>query len=165
MGAKIALQKERAAAPGELAILSLYRGWCIFLLNLVKDGFMTERRSLIEKLVTTLHLNVAERKLLEPVPVSKSEISAAIMSVFKELGHFPPQASVWQPGNSVFEGYFLELLTDGRVRLLCQRHIATTPMQLGGQSYVDFSDASQAIDEFIMREWTSRDIDGIPFIE
>lgn len=126
---------------------------------------MIERNSLIEKLVSTLHLNVAERKALGPEPVSRPEIRAAVLRVFTNSGRFPPHASQWQPGLTAFEGHFLELLADGMVRLWWQRSLATNPGQHGGQIHQDFSDSAQAIEEFITREWASGHIDGILFVE
>jgi hypothetical protein len=126
---------------------------------------MIERGRLIEKLVSTLHLNVAERKALGPEPVSRIEISAAILRIFTNSGRFPPHARPWQPGLTVFEGHFLELLGDGRIRLWCQRSLVTNPAQLGGQIYQDFSDSTKAIEEFITREWAKGNIDGIQFVE
>lgn len=125
---------------------------------------MTERESLIERLVSTLHLNVFERTALGPEPISRAEISAAVSRVFTASGQFPPHAYPWRPGRSVFEGHFLELLSDGTARLWWQRHLATNPAQLAEQMHMDFSGPAEAADEFITREWRQGHIDGVPFV-
>jgi len=123
---------------------------------------MPDRSSLIEKLVLTLHLNVAERKAFGPDPVLKSEVSSVVLRVLKDSGRFPPEAAPWQQGRNVFEGYFLEPLPDGTVRLWCQRHLATNPYQLAQQIHSDFSDLNRAVEEFVTKEWAAAQIDGIP---
>jgi hypothetical protein len=125
---------------------------------------MTVRESLIEKLASTLHLNVSERAALGPEPISRAEVSAAVLRVFRASGQFPPHAYPWRPGRPVFEGHFLELLANGTARLWWQRHLATNPAQLAEQMHMDFSSPAEAVDEFITREWRQGHVDGVPFV-
>ncbi len=84
---------------------------------------MPDRNSLIEKLVLTLHLNVAERSMLGAEPVRECEVPTVIKRVLKDCGRFPPDATPWQQGQNVFEGHFLEVRPDGRLRAV----VATAP--------------------------------------
>jgi hypothetical protein len=129
-----------------------------------KIDLMPDRSSLIEKLVLTLHLNVAERKILGMKPVLESEVATVIKRVLEDRGRFPPHATPWQQGHNVFEGHFLELHSSGRARLWWQRHLATNPYQLAEQRYWDFSDVERAVVEFVRKEWVAvhGGIDGIP---
>jgi len=125
---------------------------------------MATRSALVEKLVLTLHLNVAERKMLGSEPVRASEVANVIARVLKNCGKFPPDATPWQQGRNVFEGHFLEVLRDARVRLWWQRHLATNPYQLAEQRHWDFSNSNRAVAEFVKKEWVEphEGIDGIP---
>ena len=124
---------------------------------------MSKRSTLIEKLVFTQHLSVEERKSLGSEPVLKSEIASKILSALETYDRFPLSAAPWRPGECVFEGLFLEVIPDGTVRLWWQRALAKNPYQLAGQGCMDFTDSTQAIEEFIAKEWTKGDIDGVPF--
>ena len=123
-----------------------------------------DRAELLEKLVTTLHLNVAERKMLGAEPVRNAEIASAIMRVLNRVGKFPPNAGPAQPKQAVFEGHFLQTLPDGIVRLWLQRHHPTNPHELAEQKHEDFSDKKQAVHEFVTREWQHCQIDGISIL-
>ena len=125
---------------------------------------MVDRNSLVEKLVSTLHLNVAERKMLGSMPVQKSEILSAVKRFLDNSGHFPPDARPWHQGQNVFEGYFLELLPNRTVRLWCQRSHAINPSQLAEQKHQDFADVGRGVEEFVTKEWEDAQIDGIPYI-
>jgi hypothetical protein len=122
---------------------------------------MTDRNTLIERLVLTLHLNVAERAALGSDSILKSEVVTAISRVLKDSGRFPPNATPWQQDHAVFEGHFLELLPDGRVRLWWQRGLATSPQQLAEQRRWEFPDAAHAIEDLVAKEWGGAGIDGI----
>ena len=120
---------------------------------------MTTRSEVLKKLVLTQHLNVSER--VELGPLLKSEVHAEVLASFKKSGWFPPSARPWQSGRCVYEGYLLELLPDGKVRLWIQRGHSIHAEILADQRHWDFSDADNAIEEFVMREWPQGQIDGI----
>jgi len=124
---------------------------------------MTERYRPIEKLVLNLHLNADERKSLGTEPVLKSEIASVLLSALKCSGRFPPNSAPWQPGQCVCEGYFHEVLQDGKVRLWWQRSFANNPSQLAEQRHWGFHDSAQAVNEFVKREWAIGHIDGVTF--
>ena len=126
------------------------------------DISMDERSRLIEKLVTTLHLNVAERQAFVTAP-RKTEISAVIAKVLGDHGYFPQNARPMESSSICFEGHFLEALANGRVRLWWQRPPAIEPSALAEQRHTDFSNAADAIDTFIRQEWRDATIDGVRF--
>jgi hypothetical protein len=122
---------------------------------------MADRDTLVEKLVTTLHLNVAEREALGSDSILKSEVISVISRVLKKSGWFPANAAPWQQGRPVFEGHFLELLPAGGTRLWWQRGLATSLEQLAEQRRWEFEDQARAIEEFVAKEWARTQIDGI----
>jgi len=76
---------------------------------------------LIEKLVLTLHLSVPERQMLGSGPVRFAEVAAVITQSLDETGRFPPNVKTWEVGQIVFEGHFLEIQPNKKVRLWLQR--------------------------------------------
>ena len=121
---------------------------------------MSEREQLIEKLVTTMHLNVPERATLSSTSVSYTEVARVIQRILKETGYFPPDARPWKEGTIVHEGAILQSLSEGRFRLTLQRSHAIEPQVLAARRESDFKDASAAIEAFIKSEWPEG-IDGI----
>jgi hypothetical protein len=123
-----------------------------------------KRAQLIEKLVTTFHLSVAERQSLGSETIRKSEVARVIARVLVENGRFPSHARRWTPGKVVYEGYRIEITPNGIVRLSVQRGDAINPSQLAGERDWDFSIADEAIDQFISGEWPNGEIDGVRFL-
>lgn len=123
---------------------------------------MTNRETLIEKLVVSQHLNVAERQVLGS-RLSVEEVAAAVKRVFEQNGMFPPHARFWKPGKSVFEGFFLVKRPHGRVEMACQRSSPTNPTELAEQGSTEYEDVDEAVSTFIDKEW-SNGIDGIRVI-
>jgi hypothetical protein len=121
-----------------------------------------ERKDLLEKLVTSLHLNVPERKLLGAECVSAKEVAPIVKRILETNGVFPPNARPWRPGESVFEGFFLVKQETGRARLICQRSHPLNPCALADQASWDYDDCDQAVSRFMQSEW-SNGIDGIQF--
>ena len=122
------------------------------------------REQLIEKLVTTFHLSVAERESLGSETIRKSEIARVIARSLAENGNFPSDAKRWTAGKVVYEVYFLEITPNGIVTLSLRRSAAIDPRQLAGERRWNFSIADEAIDQFIGGEWPDREIDGIRFL-
>jgi hypothetical protein len=121
----------------------------------------TTREALVEKLVVSFHLNVPERQLLGSDCVSVEEVAAVVKRLFEQYGHFPQIASLWQPGEVVFEGFFLVKRPDGKVQMTWQRNNPINNTELAEQSSSEYSDLDEAISMFIESEWP-RGIDGIP---
>src|ERR1700730_17527736 len=119
-----------------------------------------QREDLLEKLVISLHLNVPERQILGVESVSVEEIAAIVKRLLETNGVFPPNAKPWQPGETVFEGFFLVKQPRGKVRLAWQRHHPINPYVLADQGSSDFDNVDEAISTFMRKEW-SNGIDGI----
>src|ERR1700686_4657031 len=119
---------------------------------------MHEREHLIEKLVTTEHLNVPERAGLSPHNVRYSEVAAVVQRMLDATGYFPPNARSWQGGNLVYEPAVLQKLFAGAYRLTLQRPQAIAPTILAEKHEFDFHNAETAIKAFIAPKWR-RDID------
>jgi hypothetical protein len=120
-----------------------------------------DRQALVRKLVLTQHLSVPERQALGATRVALAEVRDAITDVLSENRSFPPNVHPWRAGDLCYEGFFLELLADGRARLHWQRHHPATPRLLAERGHEDFVVLSAAVDAFIGRTFGG-DIDGIP---
>lgn len=118
------------------------------------------REDLLEKLVTTLHLSVPEREALGVASVSVSEVTAIVKRLLESNGVFPISAKAWQPGQPVFEGFFLLRKPHGGVRLTAQRSDPVNPTVLADQKSWEYENVDDAISRFICSEW-SNGIDGI----
>jgi ankyrin repeat protein len=84
------------------------------------DQVTATRETLIEKLVVSLHLNVPERRMLGSDCVSVEEVAAVVKRLFERNGVFPPIAKPWQPGEVVFEGFFLVKRPDADCRAVVE---------------------------------------------
>jgi len=118
------------------------------------------REDLLEKLVTTLHLSVPERKALGFDSVTANEVAAIVKRLLEGNGAFPIDAKLWQPGGSVFEGFFLVKKREGVIQLTCQRSDPRNPFTLADQKSWEYDNVDDAISRFIRSEW-SKGIDGI----
>jgi hypothetical protein len=78
-----------------------------------------DRKTLLDRLVLTRHLNVPERQALGAGHVSAVELQETIAALLSEHRYFPPDVRPWEPGNACYEGFILELLPDGHARLHC----------------------------------------------
>ena len=96
------------------------------------------REALIEKLVISLHLSVPERRLLGSECVSVEEIADVVKRLLKQDGVFPPIARLWQPGELVFEGFFLVKHPDGKVQIVCQRSNPIRPTELADRTTSEY---------------------------
>jgi hypothetical protein len=121
---------------------------------------MNQREILVEKLVTTMHLNVPERAILSN-SVRYSEVTKVVARVLAETSYFPPNARPWQEGAVVHEGAILQKLPGGGFRLTLQRSHSIAPTVLADKKESDFRHASAAIKAFIRAEWP-KGIDGVP---
>lgn len=115
-----------------------------------------ERAALIRKLVTTLHLNVPERRQLQ-TPPRVEEVVAVVMEELQRNGFFPRR--FWREGEPCGDGTVLELQPDGRVR--AQHQSSTAWMTPAHLDTVDFPDARAAALHLVQNDFAGG-IDGIP---
>lgn len=121
------------------------------------------REMLLEKLVTSGHLNVEERQALGKLSVSFNELAYTVERVLSQTGFFPPNARPWRTETAVHEPALIERTSDGRFRLVLQRGLATNPFVLAEQRTTEYADVGSAIRAFISVEWPDG-IDGIPIV-
>jgi hypothetical protein len=121
----------------------------------------SERESLIEKLVTTGHLNVPERLSLGSGPLKASEIAAIVIMILKTTGTFPRGVKSWRPGLVVDERAILQSLPDGKLRLIQQRANPIDTRTLAQEKVTDFDNVESAVGSLMKIEW-GNGIDGIP---
>jgi len=115
-----------------------------------------ERVRLVRKLVTTLHLSVAERQQLGEPP-SRDELVAVIVEDLLHDGFFPRLP--WREGEPCGDGTVLEVLADGRVR--AQHQVSTAWMTPAHLSTCDFPDGKAAALHLIENDFAAG-IDGVP---
>ena len=86
-----------------------------------------QRAQLIEKLVRTGHLNVPERLALGSATIYAAEVAEVVTRVLEETGSFPENVKPWAHGQVVYEGAMLQKGSDGKIRLILQRHHPLSP--------------------------------------
>ena len=118
------------------------------------------RFELIAKLLITRHLSAAERDELGGKEISLDEVADAIRQLLQENRYFPPDQSPWKPGESVYEGFIIEKLANGKFRLYRQRAHPLAPWQLAESKISDHRNLDPILKEFVRWEW-ARGIDGI----
>jgi len=119
------------------------------------------RQELITKLLVTRHLNGVERDELGVKEITLADISNAIRQILSESKYFPPGESPWKQGESVYEGFIIEKLANGKFRLHRQRAHPLAPGQLAESRFSDHRNLDPILKEFLRWEWR-RGIDGIP---
>jgi len=113
------------------------------------------REELIDRLVTTGHLNVPDRKMLGRV--SRAEIRDAIRARLEKDRFFPPNA---QASGFVYEGPQLRYMDDGTFLAINQRASVHNPGVVAQSTERRFEDMAAAIAWYIDSEWAAS-IDGI----
>jgi hypothetical protein len=116
------------------------------------------RIDLVRKLVTTLHLSVAERRQLREPP-STDEVVTVVVDELLRNGFFPRR--LWREGEPCGDGTVLELLADGRV--LAQHQVSTAWTTPAFLDRAEFPDAKTAALHLVETDFTSG-IDGIPLL-
>ena len=114
------------------------------------------REAVLEKLAVSLHLSVPERQTLGSTPISTEEIAGIVKRLLNRNGVFPPHAKPWEPGETVFEGFFLVKHPDGTVIMNWQRSNPIRPTELAAQGSAEFNDVDEAVSAFTQREWCKR---------
>ena len=104
----------------------------------------------------SLHLNVPERQMLGSDCVSFEEVAAVVKRLLELNGVFPPNARPWQPGESVFEGFFLIKRADGNVQMIWQRSNPVRQTELADHGSSEYDNLDEAVSNFINSEWSSR---------
>jgi hypothetical protein len=113
------------------------------------------REAFTRKLVTTLHLSVAERKALGDSP-SADEVVAIVVDELLRHGFFPRKP--WCEGEPCGDGTVLELRQDGSVR--AQRQFSSPWMTPEHIDESEFSDARSAAAHLVKEDFAGG-IDGV----
>jgi hypothetical protein len=92
--------------------------------------------------------------------LSFTDVDAVVKRLLEQKGVFPPSARPWQPGELVFEGFFLVKRPDGKVQMDWQRSNPIRPNELTDRDRSEYDDVDEAVSRFSESEW-SRAIDGI----
>lgn len=121
---------------------------------------MTNRQQLIRRLLTSLHLNMLDRKEFIEKAIKLNEIKLIIQQDLEDKKVFPSDATIWEEGQPVFEGHFLKKTTDNKYKLYWQRHQAENPYKLAESHEEDYNDFDKIVDDYIKREY-NYNIDGL----
>jgi len=92
--------------------------------------------------------------------VSVEEVADVVKRLLKQDGVFPRIARLWQPGELVFEGFFLVKHPDGKVQMVWQRGNPIRPTELADRTSSEYDDLDEGVSKFIENAW-SDGIDGI----
>lgn len=114
---------------------------------------MDERAAILKKLVVGGHINVAERRILEPV--SRMEVKQLLKSLLSADGSFPIQ----KQSRAIYEGARITLISSG-AEITWTRPYAWDPIALAEKATRTYSEIDTALDSFIESEW-SKGIDGV----
>lgn len=116
-----------------------------------------DRSSLIEKLVTTGHLNVPERRELGRI--TRDEVKVAVREILERDGGFPPAARA--DAGAVYEGPQIRRSEQGGYLAIVRRCPPLAPNVVAESSEQSFPDAESVVDWYVQAEWGA-EIDGIP---
>jgi hypothetical protein len=122
---------------------------------------MTNRQQLIKRLLTTFHLNVVDRQIFKDQPITLTEIRDYIKLELIEKNIFPISAT---DTKSVFEGHFIEKVSDKEFKLHWQRHQATNPFQLAERNVLIYTGLDKLVHDYIDKEYKFN-IDGLTINE
>jgi hypothetical protein len=117
------------------------------------------RQELIDRLVTTGHLNMPERKSLGQI--SRGEVFAAVRVMLDWNVVFPPNAANAASEGYVYEGPQIRRSSDGRYLGIWQRASVHDLRTVAESTSRWFGGADAAVEWYIDTEWGSS-IDGIP---
>ena len=116
-----------------------------------------DRSPLIERLVSTGHLNVPERRALGQM--TREEVVAAVKVALERDGGFPLGAL--NATDAIYEGPQIKKTAEGYLGIN-QRSGAINPTVVAESAERSFPDAESVVAWYINQEWGGA-IDGIPF--
>jgi len=113
-----------------------------------------DEQALVRKLVTTWHLNVAERSALPHRTAKASLACQAIVDVLSGLGWFPPN---WRPDEG-FDGGLIQYTPSGKYDIHWKVEVGLMRFELERVDH--YSDALEAARAWLGRMFPN-DIDGV----
>lgn len=131
-----------------------------YILKSRKGSVNNRRNDLILKLLTTYHLNVLERKELVPPSIHFEEILNIISIFLDKNRYFPPTASPWKEGESVYESVFIGKQSN-EYMLFYQRALPINPTVLAESKETKYSSIKECVIEYLSCEFPEKNIDGI----
>ena len=114
-----------------------------------------DREDLLDRLVTSGHLNVPDRESLGSI--SRKQVFVAVRARLAKDGYFPPAAGV---KGTVYEGPQIRRSADGRYLGIDQRASVFDPALLAEEARRCFENIDAVVNWYIDAEWGSS-IDGI----
>jgi hypothetical protein len=121
------------------------------------------RSELIHKLIAEEHLEPEERSLLEQGGVRAEELVESIMELLQTNRFFPTQATLWRPGEEVFDGVFIEKLKNGQGRVYYQKARDMDAFILEESKCGPYEELNLVVQKFIHFKWKNK-IDGIKIV-
>jgi hypothetical protein len=119
---------------------------------------MVNREELIDRLITSGHLNVPDRKSLGHI--SRNEVFVAIRARLERDGRFPPNAKDGERG--LYEGPQIQRSQEGQYLGIDKRASVFHPGVVAQSVKRCFEDIDSVVNWYIDVEWGSG-IDGITF--
>lgn len=122
-----------------------------------------DRSEIVHRLITEEHLEPYERSLFEQGGVRVEELVEAIVKLLQTNRFFPTQATLWRPGEEVFDGVFIEKLKNGQGRLYYQKARDMDAFILEESKCGPFEELNLVAHKFIHFKWRDK-IDGIKIV-
>lgn len=79
-------------------------------------------------------MKAADRSIFTDSRLTIEEIEEGIEAELRNSRFFPFKASIWVKGDAVFEGFFIEKVSQDEYKLHSQRHLGTNPFQLADKT-------------------------------
>jgi len=111
---------------------------------------MNNRKILIKRLLQSLHLNVVDRQIFKEHPITLTEIMDCINFELNENRYFPKNAC---DSKIVYEGHFIEKVSDSEYKLHWQRHDPINPQQIVERHESIYKGFDKLVFDYIAKEY------------
>lgn len=127
---------------------------------LLKDEYMVAKNDLINKLLLEGELGLDEKKFFEANGILIGDLVLGIQKVMGDNKYYPINASLWQPGEEVYDGAILERTNDGTFRVYLQKARDLDAFILSESKAYQYEDFEMAAESFIRFTW-GKNINGV----
>ena len=125
-----------------------------------RDEYRMTKIELINKLLVTGELDSEERKFFEAGGIPITELVLGVQKAMGDNKFFPIDATLWEPGEEVYDGAILERANDGTYRLYIQKARDLDAFMLSESKAYQYDSFELAAEAYIRFTW-GKSINGI----